>query len=55
MGEMRNEYKIFNGKPERKRPFGRRTHRWEHIIITVRREVGCEIVNWIHLAQDRDQ
>jgi hypothetical protein len=19
------------------------------------REIGCEVVNWIHLAQDRDQ
>jgi hypothetical protein len=29
MGEMRSVYKIFVGKPEGKRLFGRRRHRWE--------------------------
>jgi len=27
MGEIRNAYKILVGKPERKRPLGRRGHR----------------------------
>jgi hypothetical protein len=32
MGEMRNVYKIFVGKPEGKRPLGRFKHRWEDNI-----------------------
>jgi hypothetical protein len=27
-GEKRNTYRILVGKPERKRPLGRRRHRW---------------------------
>jgi len=27
----------------------------EDNIRTEVREIGCEIVNWIHLAEDRDQ
>jgi hypothetical protein len=27
--EMRNEHKVFVGKPEKKRPFGKARHRWE--------------------------
>jgi hypothetical protein len=29
MGETRNAYRILVGKPEGKRPVGRRGHRWE--------------------------
>jgi hypothetical protein len=32
MWEKRNAYKVFLGKPERKRPLGRLTHRWEDNI-----------------------
>jgi hypothetical protein len=32
MEEMRNTYKIFIGKPEGKRPLGRRKYRWEDNI-----------------------
>jgi hypothetical protein len=42
MGEMRNAYSILVGKPGGKRPLGRHGSRWEG-------------VEWIHLAQDRDQ
>jgi hypothetical protein len=41
MGEMRNAYKILVGKPEGKKPLGRR--------------LGLKGVDWIHLAQDRDR
>jgi hypothetical protein len=34
MGEMRNGYKMLVGKPEGKRPFGRRRRRWEDNIKT---------------------
>jgi hypothetical protein len=30
-------------------------HRWEDIIKMDLREIGWEGVDWIHLAQDRDQ
>jgi hypothetical protein len=32
MGEKRNAYRLFTGKPERKRPLGRPRHRWWIII-----------------------
>jgi hypothetical protein len=47
--------KKFNGKPEGKRPLGRPRHRWEDNIRMDLREMGWEIVTWIHLAQDKDQ
>jgi hypothetical protein len=32
MGLMRNAYTFLVGKPERKRPLGRRKYRWEYNI-----------------------
>jgi hypothetical protein len=55
MGGMRNAYNILVGKPEWKRPFGRPRHQWEDNIKMDLREIGWEGVDWIHLAQDRDQ
>jgi hypothetical protein len=55
MGEMRFAYKIFVGKPERKRPIGRPRRRWKNNIIMDLRQIALEGVEWIHLAQDRDQ
>jgi hypothetical protein len=52
---MRNAYKFVIGKSEGKRPLGRRRRRWEDNIRMDLRELGCEDVDWIHLAQDRDQ
>jgi len=40
MGEMRNVYNILVGKPERKRPLGRRRSRWEDNIVKDVREIG---------------
>jgi hypothetical protein len=37
------------------RPFGRPRSRWEDNTEMDLREIGWEGVNWIHLAQDRDQ
>jgi hypothetical protein len=47
--------KILVGKPEGKRPLGRPRHRWEDIIRMDRSKIRWEDVNWMHLAQDRDQ
>jgi len=53
--EMRNVYKILVGKSERKIPLGRPRRRWEDNIRMDLREIRWEVVEWIHLAQDRDQ
>jgi len=55
MGEMRSVYKILVGKPEGKRPLGRPRRRWEDNIKIDLQEVGCGVVDWIELAQDRDR
>jgi hypothetical protein len=47
-------YKVLVGKPVGKRPLGRLRHRWEDGIRTDLREIGWEVVEWIHLAQYRD-
>jgi len=51
MGEVRNAYRILVGKPERNRPLGKHRRRWQDDL----RETGFKVVDWIHLAQDRDQ
>jgi hypothetical protein len=55
MGKMRHSYKMFVENPERNRPLGRRRRRWEDNIRMDLRETGCEVVEWIHLAEDRDR
>jgi hypothetical protein len=55
MGRMRNAYNILVGRPEEKRPLGRPRRRWENNIRMDLREVGWEVLDWNHLAQDRDQ
>jgi hypothetical protein len=42
------------GKPEGKRPLGRRRRRWDDGIIMDLREIGFGDVDWIRLVQDRD-
>jgi hypothetical protein len=55
MGEKRNAYRILVGKPERKRPLGRPRRRWVDNIKMNLREIGWDGMDWIDLAQDRDQ
>ena len=43
------------GKPDGKRPLGRPRCRWEDNIKMDLQEVGCWIMDWIELAQDRDR
>jgi hypothetical protein len=55
MGEKRNGYSILVGKPEGKRELGRPKRRWEDNIRIDLREIGRGGMDWINLAQDRDQ
>jgi hypothetical protein len=55
MGERRGVYRILVGKPEGKRPLGRPRVRWEDNIKMDLEEVGCEGMDWIELARDRDR
>jgi hypothetical protein len=48
-------YKILVGKLEGKRAFERPRCKWEDNIGVDLREIGWESVDWIHLAQDRNQ
>jgi hypothetical protein len=54
-GVKRNAYRILVGKPKGRRPLGRPRHRWEDNIRMDLTDIGCGRVNWIDLAQDRDQ
>jgi hypothetical protein len=50
-----NVVRILVGKPEEKRPLGRPRRRWVHNIKMDLREIGWGGMDWIDLAQDRDQ
>jgi hypothetical protein len=43
------------GKPEGKRPLGRPRRRWVDNIKMDLREIGWNGMDWIDLAQDREQ
>jgi hypothetical protein len=55
MGEMRNVYKTLVIKPEGKRSLGRLRHRWEHNNRLDCMKKSWEVVDWIHLDQDREK
>jgi hypothetical protein len=48
-------YGILVGKLEGKRILGRHRCRWEDNIKMDLKEVECEGMDWIELAQDRDR
>jgi hypothetical protein len=43
------------GKPEGERPLGRPRRMWVDNIKMDLLEIGCDGVDWIGLAQDRDK
>ena len=55
MGESRGVCRVLVGKPDGKRPLGRARRRWEDNIKMGLKEVGCGVMDWIELAQDRDR
>jgi hypothetical protein len=55
MGERLNAYRLLLGKQEGKRPLGRPRRRWVNNIKMDVREIGWDGVDWIDMAQDRDQ
>jgi hypothetical protein len=54
-GRVEKCIREFGGNPEGERPFGRPGRKWKDHIIMNLMEIGCEVVDWMHLAQDRDQ
>jgi hypothetical protein len=51
--KRRGVYRVFEGKPEGKRPLGRPRCRKEDNIKVDLQEVGCGCMDWTELAQDR--
>ena len=52
--ERSGVYRILVGKLEGKRPLGKPRLRWEDNNRMVLQEVGCMVMDWIELAQNRD-
>jgi hypothetical protein len=54
-GKDENAYKIFIGKLEGKRPRERPRRRWDYITRMNRSKIWWKGVDWMYVAQDRDQ
>jgi hypothetical protein len=54
-GVGRGVYRVFMGKPEKKRRLGKSRLRWEDNINIDLQEVECGDIDWIELARDRDR
>jgi hypothetical protein len=55
MAEERGVHRGLVGKPEGKRPLGRRRRRWEDNFKMDVQEVGGGCGDWMELTQDRDR
>jgi hypothetical protein len=55
MGAKRNAYRILVGKPEGRKPLGRPRRMWLYNIKIDLREIGWDLVDWVNLAEDREQ
>jgi hypothetical protein len=53
-GEMSNAY-LLGGKPKGKKPLGNPRHRLEDDIKMCFKDIIYDNVDWIHVAQDRNQ
>jgi hypothetical protein len=54
-GRNENSYKILVRTLVGKRLLGRHGHKWENSIKMEVKEIGCESVDWIQLAEERFQ
>jgi hypothetical protein len=54
-GEEERRVQGFNVKPEEKSTMGKPRHRWKDNIKVDFQEVGCGVMDWIELAQDRNR
>jgi hypothetical protein len=48
-------YRVLVGKTKGKKPLGRPRCRWEDNIKMYLKEVGCTVMDWLELPQDRDR
>jgi hypothetical protein len=55
MGESRVVYRGLEGKPEGTKPLGKPRSIWDDNIKRDIQEVGCEGMDWIELAQNKDR
>jgi hypothetical protein len=55
MGEGRGVYRVLVGKPDGRRPLGRRRLMWKDNIQMDLQAVGCGCMDRIELAQYRDR
>jgi hypothetical protein len=55
MGEKRNAYRLLVGESEGKRQLGRPRRRWVDNIKMDLGEMGWGDIDWIDLAENRDQ
>jgi hypothetical protein len=55
MGEKRNVYRILVGKPEGRRLLRKQRHKSVDNIKVDLTVIGWDVMDWIDLAQDRDQ
>jgi hypothetical protein len=53
--ERKNVYRVLVRNPEGKRPVGTRRHKWDDDIKVDLREIVWGGMDWIDLAEDRDQ
>jgi hypothetical protein len=54
MGKGRGVYRVLVGKHEGQRLLRRRRYRWKDNIKANFQKVGCGVMDWIELAQDRE-
>jgi hypothetical protein len=55
MEKKMSVYRTFMGKREGNRPLGIPRHRWEDNIKVDLKEIRWGVMDWIHLAQGREQ
>jgi hypothetical protein len=54
MGEWSGVYRVLVGEPEGKSQLRKPRCRWENNVKMDLQEMGCGVMDWIVLAQDRD-